>query len=250
MQAANQWREFIEKNGLPDMDESLLRQAFLHPSYVREQGLPGAASNQRLEFLGDAVLDLVMAEYLYSHYPEESEGKLTSRKAVLVRRTALADLADALKLGEMLLLGRGEEETGGRHKASLLGDALEALIGAIYLAQGWQAAQRFILEHFEELLQEETTTDSFDYKSQLQELIQSHTKQLPSYETVKTSGLPHQRTFETEVRLANQLLGRGEGLSKRAAEQEAAQQALTVQEQWAHLLETGEETERSGEQVG
>lgn len=250
MQAASPWREFIEEEGLPEMEESLLRQAFSHPSYVREQGWPSAASNQRLEFLGDTVLDLVIAQYLYLHYPEEPEGKLTSRKAALVRGAALVGVAESLKLGDMLLLGRGEEETGGRHKASLLGDALEALIGAIYLAGGWGAAQRFILERFDELLQAEATTDSFDYKTQLQELIQSHGKRLPTYEVVNIGGPSHRHTFETEVRLGDRLLGRGKGFSKRTAEQKAAQQALADQGEWADLLERGEEMEESGEQVG
>ncbi|HEY3398290.1 MAG TPA: ribonuclease III [Armatimonadota bacterium] len=238
----------MSEHSLPCMEESLLRQAFSHPSYVREHQQPAASSNQRLELLGDAVLDLIIAEYLYEHYPEDPEGELTRHKAALVRKSTLAQVAGGLGLGDMLLLGRGEEETGGRRKASLLADAMEALIGAIYLAGEWPAAREFVLTQFGPLLRQEAHTDDFDYKSQLQEAVQSYVKALPVYETVRTTGPPHERMFEAEVRFGEQLLGRGEGHSKRGAEQRAAQEALEHREAWIPLLRAVGEAETSGEE--
>jgi len=243
----DKWRQFIERNGLPEMEETLLRQAFSHPSYVREQGQPPATSNQRLEFLGDGVLDLVIAEHLFERYPEEPEGELTRRKAALVRRTALAEIARKIGLGEMLLLGKGEEETGGREKASLLADALEALIGAVYLAGGWSAARQFVLTWFAPLLDQEAHAADFDHKSRLQEIIQSRAKALPDYETVRVTGPPHRRVFAAEVRFKGQVLGEGQGPSKRLAEQRAALQALQRREEWLPLLGAEVEGAESGE---
>ena len=236
MTSPDKWRQFMAENDLPDMEDGLLRQAFSHPSYVRELQQSAACSNQRLELLGDAVLDLVMAEYLYHRYTEEPEGELTRRKAAMVRRTALAQVAARLGLGDLLLLGHGEEETGGREKASLLADALEALIGAIYLAGGWTAAQDFILTNFEPLLTQGAHTDDFDYKSQLQQFVQSRAKSLPGYETVRVSGPPHERMFDAEVRFRGRSLGRGQGGSKRLAEQKAAQEALEHRAEWSPCL--------------
>jgi len=245
MTSPDKWRQFVKANNLPRIEDALLRQAFSHPSYVRELQQPTATSNQRLELLGDAVLDLVIAEHLYHRYPEESEGELTRRKAAMVRRTALAEIAQRLGLGELLLLGHGEEETGGRYKASLLADALEALIGAIYLAGGWTVAREFILRRFEPLLTQGAHTDDFDYKSQLQQFVQARAKSLPTYETVRTSGPPHERMFEAEVRFHGHCLGRGQGASKRLAEQRAAQEALEHREEWVLFLQ-GQEA-RTGE---
>lgn len=247
MTSPDKWRQFMKDKGLPRMEDSLLRQAFSHPSYVREQQGAAADSNQRLELLGDAVLDLVMVEHLFHRYPEEPEGELTRRKAAMVRRTALAQVAQRLGLGELLLLGHGEEETGGRDKASLLADALEALIGAIYLAGGWRAAQRFVLRQFEPLLSRGAHTDEFDYKSQLQQFVQARARCLPTYETVRVSGPPHERVFEAEVRFHGRCLGRGQGASKRLAEQRAAQEALERRGEWVHYLRR-EEAEASAEQ--
>lgn len=244
---ADKWQQFIQRNGLPEMEEALLRQAFSHPSYVREQGQPPATSNQRLEFLGDGVVDLVIAEYLFERYPQEPEGELTRRKAALVRRTALAEIAREIGLGEMLLLGKGEEETGGREKASLLADALEALIGAIYLAGGWSAARQFVLTWFAPLLEQEAHAVDFDHKSRLQEIIQSRAKALPGYETVRVTGPPHRRVFVAEVRFRGRVLGEGQGPSKRLAEQRAALDALERREEWLPMLGEEEGAPRNGE---
>ena len=236
MSAEDKWREFTKQQGLPPLEESLLRQAFSHPSFVREQGLPPHASNQRLEFLGDAVLDMVMAEHLYGELPSAPEGELTQRKAALVRKGTLARVARRLGLGELLLVGRGEEETGGREKTSLLADALEALIGALYLAGGWALAQDFVLRQFADYLQREWAGADFDYKTQLQELVQSYAKQPPLYHTTAAGGPPHSRVYSAVVSFGGQELGGGEGPSKRAAEQVAARQALERKAQWEPQL--------------
>jgi ribonuclease-3 len=236
METEDELQAFISESGLSQMKLPLLRQAFSHPSYVREQDLPASESNQRLEFLGDAVLDMIIAEYLFERYGQDPEGNLTRRKAAVVRRTTLADVATRLGLGDLLLLGKGEEETGGRLKASLLADALEALIGAVYLSGGWQACRDFILQHFGALLDDEPTSDSFDYKSRLQEVLQSQTKQLPTYALVQASGPPHERIFEAEVRYGDLVLGCGVGSSKRQAEQRAAEEALLHQDEWQSEL--------------
>ena len=248
MTSPDKWRQFMHDNGLPRMEDALLRQAFSHPSYVRELQQPAATSNQRLELLGDAVLDVVIVEYLYDRYSEEPEGELTRRKAAMVRRTALAQIAQRLELGDLLLLGHGEEETGGRHKASLLADALEAVIGAIYLAGGWEGARRFILTQFEPLFTQGAHSDDFDYKSQLQQLVQSRAKSLPVYETVRASGPPHERIFEAEVRFGGHSLGRGQGGSKRLAEQRAAQEALEQRQAWTPWLQREEAENGEGEE--
>jgi ribonuclease-3 len=232
---AEQVRDELE---LPHaQDPELLRQAFAHGSYVREQGLEAIASNQRLEFLGDAVLDMVLAHELYISNPDLPEGELTKLKAALVRAETLAHVARELNLGKYLLLGRGEEETGGRGKPSLLADCLEALIAAIYLSGGWPAASDFIMRHLWPLVAEiEAGEHIFDHKSTLQETIQAHGGNPPHYITLQTLGPPHRRVFEVEVRHNGQVLGTGRGASKQEAEQDAARDALACSDEWlAHL---------------
>lgn len=213
--------------------EELLRLAFRHTSYVQEHGLDELASNQRLEYLGDAVLDLVLAAYLYETYPELPEGDLTRRKAALVRQSALASVARELDLGRYLLLGKGEEASGGRRKASLLADLIEAVTGAVFLAGGFEAARSFVLASFARLLddvmQQETHTD---HKSALQELMQARGQTPPSYVVVSTEGPPHDRRFTVKAVCRDCVIGCGSGGSKRAAEQRAAAQALEHADEW------------------
>lgn len=230
--ALSPWRQVSEALDLPPIPDDLLRQAFQHGSYIREQGRDAILSNQRLEFLGDAVLDLIIAEELYRRHPDLPEGVLTKSKASLVRAGSLARVAAALDLGQYLLLGRGEEESGGRRKHSLLADAFEALIGAIYLGAGLEAARDFVLRHMP--LEGAATEPGrrFDHKTALQELLQSHARQLPQYRTVTSEGPAHDLTFTVEVSFLGRPLGTGRGGSKRRAEQEAAHQALQNQETW------------------
>jgi len=197
-----QWQNIADRLGLPDIDLHLLRQAFAHSSYVREHQTEEIHSNERLEFLGDVVLDLIIAEHLYTEAPDLAEGQLTRIKAQIVQERTLAQVARQLKLGEYLLLSHGEEDSGGRYKSKLLADALEALIGAIYVCLGLEIAREFVLDNFGPLLAEGQSSGPlpYDHKSHLQELIQAHTKQTPAYITVAANGPPHDRTFIAEVR--------------------------------------------------
>jgi len=229
----SRWEQLREALQLPAIPDELLQQAFSHGSYVREQGLNPLQSNQRLEFLGDAVLDLIIADELYRKHPELPEGLLTKCKAALVRAGSLARVAERIGLGAYLLLGRGEEESGGRQKSSLLADAFEALVAAIYLGAGWEATRTFVLSHLpvEEIVAARSEL-RFDHKTALQELLQSQAHQLPVYRTVSSEGPAHNLKFTVEVCFMGQVIGTGHGRSKRAAEQEAARYALEHQDEW------------------
>ncbi len=226
-------RKLIQRLDLHDLPGDLVELAFRHTSYTREHGLAEVASNQRLEYLGDAVLDLVFADYLYETYPELTEGDLTRLKAALVRKSALAAVAHELHLGDFLLLGHGEENSGGRRKASLLADLVEALVGAIFIVRGYQGARDFVLAQFDHLLQDVINRDTLsDDKSALQEVLQARGEPPPSYVVVCTDGPPHDRWFTVEAVLRGRVIGRGEGRSKRAAEQAAAADALDSADEW------------------
>lgn len=231
--SSSRWQELRDVLQLPAIPDELLQQAFQHGSFVRERGLDPVESNQRLEFLGDAVLDVIIADELYRKHPDLHEGVLTKSKAALVRAGSLARAAGALNLGEYLLLGRGEEESGGRHKSSLLADVFEALVGAIYVGAGLEAAREFVLRHLSiEGAVATRAEHRFDHKTALQELVQSHARQLPSYRTVASDGPAHDLKFTVEVSFMGHKIGRGEGRSKRQAEQEAAEQALQSKSDW------------------
>jgi len=205
----------------------LLRQALTHKSAEQEVGLP---SNERLEFLGDAVLGLTIAAHLYRCHPELAEGELTKLKAVAVSETVLAKVADDLGLGSYLILSRGEEQSGGRRRVSILADALEAVFAAVYLDRGTVISRRLVLTLLDERLGAiERSEHELDYKTLLQEKIQELHRTPPTYRLVDQSGPDHDRTFAVEVRAAGVVLGRGVGKSKKQAEQAAARQALTKQ---------------------
>ena len=213
--------------GISFNDSSLLEQALVHSSYVNEN--PGLApvSNERLEFLGDAVLSLIVAEKLYQDFPHSAEGEMTRLRAALVRRDTLARIARTIKLGDYLYLGKGEAASGGRRKPANLAGALEAIIAAVFLDQGSVTTREFILRLFDEELQKVASRGArVDYKSQLQELIQAGEQQTPAYQLVEAMGPDHDRRFTVEVRVGDTVLGRGSGKSKKAAEAEAARTAL------------------------
>lgn len=215
--------------GVTFRDAELLRQALTHRSYLNEN--PGSVSddNQRLEFLGDAVLDFIVGEHLYKRFPEMREGQLTSLRAALVRTEALAELAGKIGLGRHLFLGRGEEEAGGRQRPSVLADAFEALLGAISLEAGLETARAFleplIATEIEEVVAEGRDRD---FKSILQEEAQARFQVTPVYRTVSEIGPDHAKEFSVEVWIGQEVYGRGAGSSKQAAEQEAARQALSL----------------------
>jgi ribonuclease-3 len=213
--------------GVSFKDVSLLEQALIHSSYSNENPGNGMPSNERLEFLGDAVLGLAVAEKLFQDYPDFPEGKMTKLRAALVRRETLASIAAGIELGNYLYMGKGEELSGGRHKPANLACALEAVIAAIFLDSGLTGASSFILDSFkDELLRAVSKSSTADYKSELQEKIQSVEQQTPTYRLVKETGPDHGKTFTVEVRLGKTVLGRGSGKNKKAAETEAARKAL------------------------
>ena len=212
----------ISFNGL-----SLLEQALVHSSYVNENPGVAPASNERLEFLGDAVLGLVVAEKLYQDFPHCAEGEMTKLRAALVRGNTLARVARTIGLGDYLYLGRGEEASGGRRKPANLAGALEAMIAAIFLDQGSVTTRDFILRLLNKELQKVASPGArVDYKSQLQELIQAREQQTPAYQLVEAMGPDHDQRFTVEVRAGDAVLGKGSGKSKKAAETEAARAAL------------------------
>ena len=208
-------------------DKSLLRRALTHRSYLNENPDYPLSDNERLEFLGDAVLDFLTAKYLYNHFPEMAEGGMTSLRAALVRSETLAHFATALNLGEYLLLSHGEAESGGRERPATLCAAFEALVGAILLDQGLQAVEDFVLRCVEpeirHILDEELYKDA---KSTLQELAQAQLQITPIYRTVAERGPDHAKEFTVEVLVGDEVYGRGIGPSKQVAEQEAAKVAL------------------------
>jgi len=204
----------------------LLRKALTHKSFANEQLREPAACNERQEFLGDAVLDLVMADFLYRHYPQLPEGELSRIRAELVSATALAQVARSLKLGSCLLLGRGERRSGGQDKDNLLANALEAVFGAIFLDAGWQAVRKVLVLLFEQAAIEVAGRKSQDYKTRLQELAQAQFGHAPTYNLREVSGPDHQRQYTVAVLCDDQVLGEGVGSSKKAAQQQAACVAL------------------------
>jgi ribonuclease-3 len=208
----------------------LLEQALTHKSYANEVRDKRGLDNERLEFLGDAVLSLVISEYLAEHFVDLSEGELSKRKARLVSEASLAKIAERLQLGKLLRLGRGEELTQGREKPSILADACEALIAAIYLDGGLEPARAFIIASFAQELGEQHEADGAalaqDFKTSLQERCQKQWELLPDYVVVREAGPDHQKLFEVEVSVRKKVVGIGMGRTKKEAEQMAAKQAL------------------------
>ncbi len=208
-------------------DEELLHLALTHPSYVNEHPEEPAGSNQRLEFLGDAVIDLVVARELYRRLPGLDEGDLTEMRSQVVRGQVLARVARRLGLGQYLLLGQGEASAGGSDRESNLAAALEALVGAVFLDRGYAASQRLVSRILKpELAQVRTEVVSKDPKSQLQEQMQRDGKGTPSYEVVSVEGPAHQRRFTVQVVVNGHVLGTGEGPRRVDAERQAAAQAV------------------------
>lgn len=209
-------------------DLQLLHQALTHTSYANESRHLGSLHNERLEFLGDAVLDLVTSEYLYLHFPKLPEGELTKARAILVCEQTLAKKASALKIGQYLLLGKGEALSGGRERLSILADTFESILGALYLDQGFVNVAELILRLFrEDLEQIERGEYVKDYKTLLQEVVQKSADSKISYEVLSESGLDHDKVFRVAVYVNNQQRGTGSGKSKKEAEQQAAREALT-----------------------
>lgn len=215
--------ELARRIGWEVVDQSLLVQALSHRSWCAEH--PGWDSNERLEFLGDSVLGLIVADHLYRTYPAIPEGELTKVRASVVNSAALAEVAAALDVGGSLLLGRGEDLSGGREKPSILADATEALIGAVYLDRGWLAAHEVVMGLFGARIEEAAAgPGGQDYKTRLQELSARHFDQLPRY-SLRDEGPDHAKEFEATVHVLGRPHGSGRGRSKKQAEQAAAKEA-------------------------
>jgi ribonuclease-3 len=213
--------------GVKFNDAALLKQALVHSSYVNENPQAAPGSNERLEFLGDAVLGLVVADELFAAYPEQDEGQLTELRTLLVRRDTLAKAARRLKLGDDLYLGKGEEGGGGRTRPTNLAHAYEALVGAVFLDRGLTTARKFVRNSLkQEFASLPARPFPLDPKSRLQEVSQSRYQMPPQYRLVDAVGPDHARRFTVEVLVSGRPLGRGEGRSKQEAEKEAAGEAL------------------------
>lgn len=209
-------------------DKSLLSLALTHSSYANENKKSNGY-NERLEFLGDSVLSIIVSKYLFENFPKMPEGELSKTRAALVCEKSLAGFAREINLGSVLLLGKGEALNGGGDRDSILADAFEALIAALYLDGGIDVARKFVLEFISKQMEERKTTSVFvDYKTELQEIIQQNKEEKVSYVVVNESGPAHNKSFTVEVHLNSNVIGRGIGKSKKLAEQMAAKEALEL----------------------
>lgn len=217
------YTEFEAGFGYRFRRRELLSLALTHRSLPLE---PGEDTNEKLEFLGDAVLDLAISDLLLARFPEAPEGELSKMRAALVNARTLAKKAESLALGRWLRLGRGEERSGGRYKGSILACAYEAVLGAVYLDGGFGPTLRLVTDHFAPDLEHKPAVGQFDSKTRLQELTQKIFKQTPTYEVVEVTGPDHQKRFVSQVIIAGKAYGRGEGPRKKSAHQAAASQTL------------------------
>lgn len=225
----NQYQNLLQKINIKFSSEQLLDTAFVHKSFLNEYRKSPKESNERLEFLGDAVLEFVATDFLYKNYPKEGEGVLTNWRSALVKGKHLAEIARDLKLGEYLYLSKGEEAGGGRNKNYILANTLEALIGAIYLDTGYENAtvfiNDFILINLDSILKEGSHIDA---KSKLQEKCQDLLSITPQYKLISDEGPDHDKIFTMGVYIDDEFIAEGKGSSKQKAEQEAARNALVV----------------------
>jgi ribonuclease-3 len=221
--------KLTDRLGIVIRDPQLLVSALTHPSYMHERPTQTyeLQSSERLEFLGDAVLNYLAADLVFTHFPDQSEGELTTIRAALIKTSTLAMFARELDLGTYLRLSRGEEQSGARHRAALLADTFEAVLAAIYLDQGLEAARAFLQPLLEpQINQVKTHGLPLDYKSLLQRRIQAERNLTPTYRVIAEQGPEHRRAYTLEVLAGNERIGTGSGLSKQAAAQEAARVAL------------------------
>ncbi|WP_071459414.1 ribonuclease III [Bacillus massilinigeriensis] len=220
------FKEFQDALGLKFNNEKLLKQAFTHSSYVNEHRRKPYEDNERLEFLGDAVLELTVSRFLFMKYPMMSEGELTKLRAAVVCEPSLVSFANELSFGKFILLGKGEEMTGGRSRPALLADVFEAFIGALYLDQGIDIVTAFLKKVVFPKIDAGAFSHVMDFKSQLQELVQRDGTGVLVYKIMEETGPAHNRVFESRVTLDGRELGTGKGRSKKEAEQHAAQKGL------------------------
>lgn len=218
---------FEKKLGYKFKKTLLLKRALTHKSHINEMKLSPLENNERLEFLGDAVLELAISHLLMEEFEDHPEGELSKLRAAIVNENQLAELAQEIELGNYLYLGRGEDQTGGREKPSLLSDAYEAVLGAIYLDRGLKKAFQVVQKHYAEIIHR-VGQEGFakDYKTRLQEEIQARFRSVPRYQLVRAVGPDHSKIFEVSLYVQDELYSVGRGKSKKSAEQDAAKQAL------------------------
>ena len=224
MYSENDITELEDRIGYHFKDRALIRMALTHSSYANEQKINKQPDYERLEFLGDSVLEMVSSTYLYNNYPDKKEGQMTKMRASMVCEQALAFCARDFELEKYILLGKGEESTGGRHRDSIISDVMEAVIGAIYIDGGIEYAKKHIDKFI--LNDLENKQIFVDAKSVLQELVQKDSTKTLSYEICGESGPEHDKIFKSRVLISGEILGEGEGHTKKAAEQQAAYQAV------------------------
>lgn len=217
-------------------DTELLQQALTHPTYFEGQKAEGDQDNQRLEFLGDSILGFIVARELFKRNPLADEGYLSKTRAALVCEGSLADLARELGLGDYLIMGKGSLKNGEQHRNSILADAFEAVTGAIYMAQGFEQVEAFLLERFTPELEREVTSRYEDYKGLMQMLVQTLEERHISYQMLAVEGPSHQRTFTVALVYCGRILAKASGLSKKEAEQKAARIAWEQREDWLPLV--------------
>jgi ribonuclease-3 len=233
MMAAGQLSPYAvleERLGYQFRDGALCQTALTHKSWINETHDASRGDNERLEFLGDAVLALVVSDLLMKQFPTHPEGELSKTRAAIVNEAGLAQVADNLTLGQWIFLGRGEEQAGGRQKRSILSDALEALIGAVYLDGGFSAASQVAGHLFKDQLADAEMAANRDFKSRLQEISQARLQLAPTYTVVSQQGPDHDKTFEVAIYLGPTEYGRARGKSKKEAQQAAAAKALVILE--------------------
>jgi ribonuclease-3 len=228
------WEKLEESIGYSFQERALLAEAMTHTTYAKEyserhsEDMP---DNERLEFLGDKVLDLVISQHLMEMRPDSREGELTLLRSRVVAEPSLARLARSLDIGSCLLLGKGEESSGGRNKSSMLADALEALFGAVFSDGGFDSAKSTIMPLFVPLLRQASTNEGHDYKTRLQEFMQGTKRALPVYSLIETTGPSHQHLYRVDVLIDGCTYGSGQGRTKKSAEQAAAQATLLLLEE-------------------
>ncbi len=210
---------------IEDKHRKLFITSITHSSFSGE--FPEYPSNERLEFLGDSVISLVVTHYLFKHFPDLPEGELSKKRAYLVSERGLSEKAMEINLGDILLFGKGEEKNGGRFKRALLADALESLVAAIFLARGFKRTEFFVLKIFKKNLEQIKDMETTDFKTRLQEILQKAFHEVPNYEIVSEDGSPTNKRFVARVLIKDRVLGKGEGGSKKDAEEEAAKEALS-----------------------
>lgn len=219
--------EFAKKIGYEFKDPELLQHALTHSSFINESKLEYSANNERLEFLGDAVFDAVISDCLYHRLVHEEEGLLTKTRAVIVCERSLMECGVRMDIGDFLRLGKGENQSGGRHRTSILADAMEAVIGAVYLDGGWEQARKMVLRLFHDTIEEAVSGKLYsDYKTELQERLQAKGEISIHYEIEREEGPDHDKIFYVKLEADGKRIGKGTGRSKKEAEQHAAKNAL------------------------